>query len=97
MSKNHDKEKDAKDKELLEKIFCIKPEKQELNSWTDWKTGKLDYKPFSLQLSECTENNDAFLEKCFVCGHELLMCRKYGGQCCSSKCRSARIENMGEL
>jgi len=92
MIDNQDKEKDAKDKELLEKIFCFKEDtEEEPQSWKAWKSGESNYKPFSLQLRECTDNTDAFIEKCHVCGHELLMCKKYGGQCRSGKCREARI------
>ena len=89
---NQDKEKDAKDKELLEKIFCFKKNTEEVpQSWQAWRSGKSNYKPFSLQLRECTDNMAVFLEKCHVCGHELLMCKKYGGQCRSGKCRKERV------
>jgi len=91
MTDNQDKDKDAKDKELLEKIFCLESE-EEPQSWQAWKAGESDYKPFSLQFSGCNKDGSLFLEKCHVCGHELLMCKKYGGQCISSKCREARIE-----
>lgn len=87
-----------KDKELLEKIFCFEPEKEgEPQSWQAWKAGESDYKPFSLQFRECNEKMDVFLEKCHVCGHELLMCKKYGGQCRSGKCLSARTKNMEKV
>lgn len=85
-----EKEKDAKDRELLEKIFRLEPE-QEPQSWQAWRAGESNYKPFSLQHRECHENMGVFLEKCHVCGHELLMCKKYGGQCRSGKCRATRI------
>ena len=98
MTNDHDLEKDAKDKELLEKIFfCEKIDDAEPQSWKAWKSGESNYKPFSLQLRECTENMGVFLEKCHVCGHELLMCGKYGGQCQSGKCRDVRTEKMEEL
>jgi len=87
---NQEKEKDAKDKELLEKIFRLEPE-QEPQSWQAWRAGESNYKPFSLQYRECHENMGVFLEKCHVCGHELLMCKTYGGQCRSGKCGAARI------
>ena len=90
MMGNQEKEKDAKDKELLEKIFRLEPE-QEPQSWQAWRAGESNYKPFSLQYRECHENMGVFLEKCHVCGHELLMCKKYGGQCRSGKCRATRI------
>jgi len=97
MSKNHDKEKDDKDKELLEKIFGFHLDvEEEPQSWKAWKSGKSNYKPFSLQLRECCAANDTFLEKCHICGHELLMCKPYGGQCSSGKCRESRIESTIE-
>ena len=96
MVDDHDSElkKNIKDKELLEKIFCFEPEEyEEPQSWKAWKSGESDYKPFSLQYRECHENMDVFLEKCCVCGHELLMCKQYGGQCNSKKCKNVRIKN----
>jgi len=95
---NQDKEKDAKDKELLEKIFCFKAEEpEEPQSWQAWRSGKSNYKPFSLQYRECHEEGNIFLEKCHICGHELLMCKKYGGQCRSGKCLDIRTEKMEKL
>jgi len=96
MADDHDLEKDAKDRELLEKIFCLEPE-QEPQSWQAWRAGESNYKPFSLQFSECNKDGTVFLEKCHVCGHELLMCKQHGGQCSSKKCCSARTEKMEEL
>jgi len=93
MVDDHDSKNDTKDKELLEKIFCFKPDEQEPQSWQAWRAGESDYKPFSLQFRECNENMSAFLEKCHVCGHELIMCKKYGGQCVSRKCKEERIKN----
>ena len=92
MIDDRDKEKDAKDREILEKIFCFKEDsEEEPQSWKAWKSGESDYKPFSLQFRECYVSHNVVLEKCHVCGHELLMCKEYGGQCISSKCREARI------
>lgn len=82
----------GRDKELLEKIFCFEDYEEEPQSWKDWKSGESNYKPFSLQFRECNENNTVFLEQCHVCGHELIMCKKYGGQCISSKCEEERIK-----
>lgn len=93
MTDDQDKEKDAKDREILEKIFCFKEDsEEEPQSWKAWKSGESTYKPFSLQYRECHDSMDVFLEKCHVCGHELVMCKKHGGQCISSKCREARIK-----
>jgi hypothetical protein len=95
MTNDQDREKEAKDKEILEKIFCLKPdEPEEPQSWKAWKSGESGYKPFSLQYRECHDSMDLFLEKCHVCGHELIMCKKYGGQCRSSKCKAGRIKNI---
>jgi len=97
MVDDHDSEleKNAKDKELLEKIFRLEPEiEQEPQSWQAWRAKESDYKPFSLQFSECNKNGTVFLEKCHICGHELLMCKKYGGQCHSGKCSAARIKSI---
>ena len=98
MTNDHDLDKDAKDRELLEKIFSVGPEEyDEPQSWKAWKSGESDYKPFSLQYRECYKDGTVFSERCNVCGHALLMCRKYGGQCNSGKCRDARTEKMEEL
>lgn len=84
---------DNHDKELLEKIFCFEPDEEEPQSWKAWRAGESDYKPFSLQFRECHKEGTVFLEKCHACGHELIMCKQYGGQCSSSKCRDVRIKN----
>ena len=42
---------------------------------------------YKKQLGKCLDNETAFIEKCFVCGYGTLMCRKYGGQCHSDKCK----------
>lgn len=94
MTDDQDRKMSIKDKEILEKIFCFKEaSEEEPQSWKAWKSGESGYKPFSLQLRECTDNMGVFLEKCHVCGHELLMCKKYGGQCRSSKCKKERIKD----
>ena len=93
MVEDQDREKDAKDKKILEKMFHpYAQEMEEPQSWKAWKSGESDYKPFSLQYRECHENMNIFLEKCHICGHELIMCKKYGGQCISSKCKEERIK-----
>jgi hypothetical protein len=84
---------DLKDKGILEKIFCFREaSEKDPQSWKAWKSGKSGYKPFSLQYRECHENMNIFLEKCHICGHELIMCKRYGGQCCSGKCHDARVK-----
>jgi hypothetical protein len=91
MTDNQDK--DAGDKEILEKIFCFDKDRDEIpQSWKAWKAGESDYKPFSLQFSECNKDMTLFSERCNACGHLLLMCKKYGGQCRSSKCRDTRVK-----
>ncbi len=47
-------------------------------------------KDFSKQSRECKKNGTQFEEECNWCSHDILMCRKYGGQCMSSKCREER-------
>lgn len=51
------------------------------------------YKGFSKQYIECRANGTLFRETCINCGQELLLCRKYGGQCISWKCREERYQN----
>lgn len=47
------------------------------------------YREFGI---ECSKNGTRVEEDCFACSHLLLMCKKYGGQCISSKCRQERID-----
>jgi hypothetical protein len=50
------------------------------------------YKGFREQFLECGENGNLIRgERCSRCGQELLICKKYGGQCMSIKCRDERI------
>jgi len=49
------------------------------------------YKPFSEQVRECTKSGNLVHENCHNCNYTLLMCKKYGGQCISSKCKDERI------
>jgi len=60
--------------------------------WKKWKQGKLDYKPFSLQMTECKANGNLYKEDCCHCGKTLLLCKGYGGQCISSKCKHERFK-----
>jgi hypothetical protein len=70
-------------------------------SWEAWKKGYLSMKPFSMQIRECKKTGDLYLEMCCHCGQGLLLCKKYGGQCISNKCRDERIsaamEHIKEL
>jgi len=52
----------------------------------------VNYKSFRLQLLECRDNGTRVLEDCGCCGHSLLMCKKYGGQCMSKKCIGERTD-----
>jgi hypothetical protein len=53
----------------------------------------MSYKGFREQFLECKENGNLMEEEhCFRCGQKLLICKKYGGQCISSKCRAERIQ-----
>ncbi|KKM61624.1 hypothetical protein LCGC14_1529900 [marine sediment metagenome] len=47
------------------------------------------YKSFSAQMRECVKNKNMFTEEC-VCRHELIMCKKHGGQCGHYKCLEER-------
>jgi len=50
------------------------------------------YKGFREQFLECDANGNLIRdERCPRCGQLLLLCKKYGGQCISSKCRADRI------
>ena len=51
-------------------------------------------KSFSKQLKECIKSGNAFEEEC-VLSKELkhIMCKKYGGQCMSNKCKKERSNN----
>jgi len=49
------------------------------------------YKSFRKQVIKCEKNGNLFEERCF-CGQILLMCKKHGGQCISSKCLKERVD-----
>ena len=50
-------------------------------------------KSFRTQFKECHENGNLIQdEHCYRCGQKLLICKKHGGQCMSSKCRAERIQ-----
>jgi hypothetical protein len=53
---------------------------------------KTTYKSFSLQMRQCKKNGILVKERCPKCGQILLMCKQYGGQCISNKCRNERIK-----
>lgn len=43
------------------------------------------------QKDECRENETAYYERCASCNHRLLVCKKFGGQCYSNKCKDMRV------
>ena len=51
------------------------------------------YQSFREQTIKCERNGNSFIENCFICGEKLIMCKKYGGQCISSKCKLERTTN----
>lgn len=53
-----------------------------------------NYERFSDRFRKCNKDGTLFEEKCIRCGQVLLICKKYGGQCNSGKCRA---ERMGKL
>ena len=59
--------------------------------WKHWKQGKSNYKPFSMQMTECKGSGNLYMEDCCHCGDKLLLCKKYGGQCISHKCKNDRV------
>ncbi|MHA2010553.1 MAG: hypothetical protein ACXADW_20715 [Candidatus Hodarchaeales archaeon] len=78
---------------LLEEIFPICSSNEEGSvTWKAWEEGKSDYKPFSLQLNECSENGNIVKENCPCCRQTLLICQKHGGICISAKCRDDRMK-----
>lgn len=48
------------------------------------------YKSFRKQVIECKKTGNLIKEKCIHCGKVLLICKKYGGQCTSYKCKTER-------
>jgi hypothetical protein len=64
--------------------------------WRKWREGKSNYKPFRLQMTECKESGNLFTEDCCHCGGTLLLCKRYGGQCISGKCRHERIREQAQ-
>lgn len=53
----------------------------------------MTYKSFRLQMRKCKENGNRVSEQCATCEHELIMCKKYGGQCRSHKCIGERTND----
>lgn len=85
-------------KKLLEQIFGLPPEEEsEPASWLAWRRGYAVTKPFSLQGFECRNNGNQYLEMCNHCGKYLIICKKYGGQCSSRKCREERLQSTKDL
>jgi hypothetical protein len=66
---------------------------EDMNSpkWDAWKKGYLSIKPFSVQIRECKKSGNLYLERCCHCSQTLLICKKYGGQCISHKCKDDRV------
>ena len=52
-----------------------------------------EFKTFSQQFKECREDGNAFNEKTWCCGRELIMCKRFAGQCSAHKCRPWRLKN----
>lgn len=51
------------------------------------------YISFREKFLECKENGNLIEDEyCMRCGQKLLICKKYGGQCMSNKCRAERIK-----
>ena len=51
------------------------------------------YVGFREKFLECKENGNLIEDEyCMQCGQKLLICKKYGGQCMSNKCRAERIQ-----
>lgn len=75
-----------KDKKLLESIFGKLVEDSDSEPHSESY-----YKSFRVQFKECEENGTRYYEKCGECGHTKIICKKYGGQCNSGKCREERI------
>lgn len=51
------------------------------------------YIGFREQLLKCKENGNLIEdEHCQRCSQKLLLCKKYGGQCISSKCLAERTQ-----
>jgi len=53
-------------------------------------------KAFSKQIRQCTKDGTLFKETCPTCPQILLMCRKFGGQCRSDKCREWREAEIND-
>lgn len=67
-------------------------ENRRFDSGRSRREEKRMYKSFRKQLQECTRTENLVKEKCPWCGKILLLCKKYGGQCISSKCREERTK-----
>ncbi len=52
---------------------------------------KMKYKSYREQCLECDENGNRTIEDCPFSTSKLLICKKYGGQCISSKCKNERM------
>ena len=53
--------------------------------------------PFSKQCQKCFQDGTQEVKECCPnCGLFLSMCKKYGGQCRSDKCRAERLGENSE-
>jgi ABC-type ATPase with predicted acetyltransferase domain len=55
-------------------------------------TGKIVYRSPSKQFHYCSVNEQFFYENCPACGQKLIICKVFGGQCNSGKCREERLK-----
>lgn len=77
--------------EIVKDFYGLAEDVEDSAVWDAWKKGYLSIKPFSMQVRECKGNGNLVLEACCHCGKYLLLCKKYGGQCISNKCRDERV------
>ena len=88
---------DDVDKKILEDIFGVPGETNAADKPDEpWAYGRSCLKPFRVQFLQCKENGNLTHEYCYRGGHLLLICKKYGGQCSSKKCREDRLREGGK-
>lgn len=87
---------DDRDKKVLEDIFGTQTKDPVTRSEGEaWAYGRSNFKPFRMQYFQCKESGNLTHEYCHRGGHLLLICKKYGGQCSSKKCREDRLREGG--
>ena len=90
MSEDHDRQ-------VLEEIFTTKTQDPTTSSAEgDWAYGRSNYKPFRTHYLQCRKSGNLDYERCHCCGRMLLICKRYGGQCSSGKCRKDRTREGGD-